>query len=229
MDITIIMPVYCEGENIKIALDRIKSELKFPYIVKIIYDFDEDNTLDALKGYDLGENIKLVKNGYGKGVLNAIKFGLETTDTKYAVVTMADLCDPPYVINDMYEMAEKNNSDIVCASRYMKGGKQIGGPFIKGLMSKVAGLTLHYFAKVPVHDATNSFKLYKKDFLRKQNIESSGGFELGIELVVKAHLSKARINEVPTSWYDRKKGESRFKLIKWLPRYLKWYIRAFTN
>jgi len=108
--------------------------------------------------------------------------------TKYVVVTMADFSDPPAVINSMFIIAEEQNSDIVCASRYMKGGKQIGGPVIKGFMSRMAGLTLHIFADIPTHDATNSFKLYRTSFLRQLTIESKGGFELGIELVVKAYV-----------------------------------------
>jgi hypothetical protein len=127
----------------------------------------------------------------------------------------------------MIKIAKEQNADIVCASRYMKGGKQIGGPFLKSLMSHIAGLTLHYFAKVPTHDATNSFKLYRASFLKEQKIESTGGFELGIELVVKAHLQGKKICETPTIWTDRVAGKSNFKLKAWLPKYLKWYFMAF--
>lgn len=56
-------------------------------------------------------------------------------------------------------------------------------------MSKFAGLSLHYLAGLPVHDVTNSFKLYRKSFLNEVKIESTGGFELGLELVVKAFKS----------------------------------------
>ena len=58
-------------------------------------------------------------------------------------------------------------------------------------------------------------------------IESDGGFELGIELVVKAREKKFLVIEVPTSWEDRLDGESNFKFKQWLPKYLKWFLRAF--
>ena len=54
-------------------------------------------------------------------------------------------------------------------------------------------------------------------------IESTGGFELGIELTVKAHLLGLRVDEVPTTWRDRTAGTSRFRLWAWLPQYLRWY------
>ena len=89
--------------------------------------------------------------------------------------------------------------------------------------------SLHFLAGVPVHDVTNSFKLYRKSFLAGNVIESTGGFELGLELTVKAFLQGEKIGEVPTSWEDRIAGKSNFKLLKWLPKYLKWYFTAFTG
>ena len=221
--LTIIIPVYNEGENIKTAVENIEKEVKYPYTINLIYDFDEDTTIKPAR--DL--NVNLIKNKYGRGVLNAIKTGLEEVKTEFAIVTMADLSDPPEVMNAMIDSAIKNNADIVCASRYMSGGGQIGGPFIKKLMSKYAGLSLHYLAGLPVHDATNSFKLYRKTFLDNVTIESTGGFELGLELVVKAFKNGNKITEVPTIWHDRTAGKSNFKLIEWLPKYLKWYFKAF--
>ena len=221
--LTIIIPVYNEGENIKTAVENIEKEVKYPYTINLIYDFDEDTTMKPAR--DL--NVNLIKNKYGRGVLNAIKTGLEEVKTEFAIVTMADLSDPPDVMNAMIDSAIKNNADIVCASRYMSGGGQIGGPFIKKLMSKYAGLSLHYLAGLPVHDATNSFKLYRKTFLDNVTIESTGGFELGLELVVKAFKNGNKITEVPTIWHDRTAGKSNFKLIEWLPKYLKWYFKAF--
>lgn len=116
--LTIIIPVYNEGENIKTAVENIEREVKYPYVINVIYDFDEDSTIEPAKKL----KVNLVKNKYGRGVLNAIKTGLEDVQTEFAIVTMADLSDPPQVMNDMINSAVKNNADIVCASRYMSGG-----------------------------------------------------------------------------------------------------------
>lgn len=230
-EISIVIPVYNEGENISIAIDKIEKEVTYPHLINIVYDFDDDTTIPVVNKIqpNYQTKINLVRNKYGRGVLNAIKTGLETAESKFVIVTMADLSDPPSVINEMYKKAEEENADIVCGSRYMKGGKQIGGPFVKSLMSKCAGLSLYYLAQIPTHDATNSFKLYRKTFLNNMQIESTGGFELGIELVVKAFINGYKICEVPTLWTDRVAGKSNFKLLEWLPSYLKWYFFAFKN
>ena len=230
-NLTIIIPVYNEGENIAQAIAGVENEDRHEHIINVVYDFDEDTSIPIIENekQKYKTPVVLIKNKYGHGVLNAIKTGLETAETEYVIVTMADLSDPPEVMNQMMEIASENNADIVCGSRYMKGGKQTGGPFIKGLMARFAGLSLHYLAKLPTHDATNSFKLYRTSFLKKQKIESTGGFELGMELVVKAYLQGYKIMETPTIWTDRQEGKSNFKIIEWLPSYLKWYFIAFKK
>ena len=230
MLLSIVIPVFNEGGNIRTCLSAIESCVECEHEILIVYDFDGDNTLPAV--HELMPSmpcLRLVRNKYGRGVLNAIKTGLESAESVYVVVTMADLSDPPEVINAMIDAAERENADVVCASRYMKGGRQIGGPLVKGLMSRTAGLTLCWFAGVPTHDSTNSFKLYRKSYLESVTVESTGGFELGLELTVKAYRQGRKICEVPTSWTDRTAGESHFKIMKWLPSYLKWYFHAFKT
>jgi len=131
-------------------------------------------------------------------------------------------------VNRMVELA-RGGADVVAASRYMRGGRQVGGPPLKRLMSRTAGLSLHWFAGVPIHDPTNNFKLYSRRFLDSVTIESSAGFELALELSVKATLARLRLAEVPTTWRDRTAGQSNFKLRKWLPHYLHWYFAAFRG
>ena len=133
---------------------------------------------------------------------------------------MADGSDEPAIVDSMVALA-REGADVVAASRYMRGGHQIGGPPLKRLMSRTAGLTLHWFAGVPTHDPTNNFKLYARRFLDAVTIESTAGFELALELTVKATLDGRTVAEVPTTWRDRTAGQSNFKLRKWLPHYLR--------
>jgi hypothetical protein len=109
----------------------------------------------------------------------------------------------------------------------MPGGRLLDAPPLKGAMSRIAGLTLHWFRGIPTHDATNAFKLYDSKVLKSMTIESTAGFELSLEITVKAFLAGCRIVELPTTWRGRTQGESRFKIWAWLPQYLKWYFYAF--
>jgi hypothetical protein len=191
-----------------------------------VHDFDEDTTVPVVKRLqaDMPE-LRLLRNTLGRGVLNAMKSGLRAARAQYVVITMGDGSDDANDIDAMYGLAT-GGADVVAGSRYMSGGRQLGGPLLKRTMSRAAGLSLHWLGGVPVHDATSNFRLYSKRLLNQVTIESTGGFELGIELTVKAHLLGMRVAEVPTTWRDRTAGTSRFRLWQWLPRYLKWYWRG---
>jgi hypothetical protein len=94
------------------------------------------------------------------------------------------------------------------------------------LISRSAGLSLRALTRVGTHDATHSFKAYSKPFLDEVGIESDAGFEIGIEMVAKAHRRGLRVVEVPTTWRDRTQGQSNFRVWQWIPRYLHWYLVA---
>jgi hypothetical protein len=139
---------------------------------------------------------------------------------------MADLSDDLGRVDSMLALYQQGYQ-LVAGSRYMKGGKMEGGPIVKKFLSRMAGLSLHWFRGIPTHDATNAFKMYDSGMLKTFTIESQHGFELNLELTVKTFLGGYRIGEVPSTWRDRTEGISRFQLWKWLPSYLKWYFYAF--
>ena len=194
-----------------------------PLEVLVVHDFDEDTTVPVVKRLQAEmPELRLHRNTLGRGVLNAIKSGLSVSAAPIVLVTMGDGSDDPKDIEPMFELA-RGGADVVAGSRYMKGGRQLGGPLLKRSMSRVAGLSLHWVGGLPVHDATSNFRMYSRRLLDRVTIESDGGFELGIELTVKAYRLGMRVAEVPTTWRDRTAGESRFQLWRWLPRYLRWY------
>jgi glycosyltransferase involved in cell wall biosynthesis len=227
LSLAIVIPVYNEGNNITPTLNSIFKHIKSEKHIYIVYDFEEDTTLSALKG-NTYQNLTLMRNKYGRGVLNAIKTGLEDTKEDAVLVTMADGSDEYQDIDSMYQKINEGYG-IVVGSRYMKGGQQLGGPFLKSLMSRVAGVSAFYLTGIPTHDISNSFRMYSRKVLNAVKIESTGGFELGMEITVKAFIAGFKIAEVPTTWHDRCTGRSNFKLWKWLPSYLRWYFYLLRN
>ena len=222
----IITPVYNEGKNFPALYRAIEKKIKTPHKVVVVYDFDQDTTVPVVKKYQVKDrSLILHKNNRGRGALNAILSGFDFVDHGPVLVTMADLSDDLSVVDAMYK-AYLNGADIVCGSRYMKGGRQVGGPLLKRTLSHIAGVSLYWVRHFPTHDVTNNFKLYDKEFLDSITIESTGGFEIAMEITVKAFRKKKTIVEIPATWWDRTAGESNFKLWKWLPLYLKWYLTA---
>jgi len=227
--LSVVMPVFKEGDAVEPVLRSLTSAVTTPHEILVVYDFDEDPTVPVIErlGAEL-PSVRGLRNDLGPGVLNAMKAGIAASSGPYVLVSMADGSDEPHVVDPMVGLA-RDGADVVSASRYMRGGHQVGGPFFKRLMSRTAGLTLHWFAGVPTHDPTNNFKLYSRRFLDTVTIESTAGFELALELTVKATLAGRRVAEVPTTWRDRTSGQSNFRLRKWLPHYLRWYVVALRG
>ena len=220
--LSIVIPVFNEAENILAVLKDLR-DVQTPHEVLIVYDFEEDTTLAAVRSGALEEdNVRLVRNDLGAGVLNAMRTGMRAAAAPLIVVMMADRADDARDIDRMAARASRG-ADLVAASRYIRGGRQIGGPPVKRFLSRAAGLSLRWVGRLPIHDPTNNFKLYRRTFLESVNIESTAGFELALELSVKAALNGFALDEVPTTWRDRSAGTSRFQLRRWLPHYLRWY------
>ncbi|MDA8433521.1 MAG: glycosyltransferase [Nitrospiraceae bacterium] len=229
--LTLVIPVYNEADNIRGVFDAIRDRIGgLSLRVLVVYDFDGDTTVPVVERI-MGEypfEAVLVKNTFGRGAVNAIKTGFASAVSEAVLVVMADLSDDLSAANRMYEMI-RGGCDVVCGSRYMKGGGQVGGPVVKKTISRIAGLSLRFLTGIPTHDVTNSFKMYRRQLLERLQLESDGGFEIGMEITVKAFVSGSRVCEVPTVWRDREGGVSRFRLFRWMPKYLKWYFYALRR
>jgi len=228
-ELSIVLPVYNEGEAVEPVLRALSAGVRTPHELVVVYDFDGDTTVPVVARLATEiPGLRGLRNDLGRGVLNAMKAGIAGTSAPYVLISMADGSDEPQVVDPMVAHA-RDGADVVSASRYMHGGRQVGGPLLKRLMSRTAGLTLHWFAGIGTHDPTNNFKLYSRRFLDSVTIESKAGFELALELTVKATLAGRRVDEVPTTWRDRTAGLSNFKLRQWLPHYLRWYMRGLRG
>jgi dolichol-phosphate mannosyltransferase len=226
--VTVVIPAYNEGRDIVPVLDRLVEAVLLPCEVLVVVDRPDDTTVPVIEAYQaVGHpEVRVLLNEFGPGPAQAIRYGIHRASAPVVVVTMADGCDDPRQIDELTRLVERGVV-VAAASRYMPGGQQVGGPMIKGMLSRNAGRTLHWFARVGTRDPTNSFKAYDRAFVERVGIESRDGFEIGLELTAKARRMRLPVAEIPTIWLDRQAGVSNFKLAKWLPSYLRWYRFAY--
>jgi glycosyltransferase involved in cell wall biosynthesis len=225
--VSVVVPAYNEGNDIIPVLDRIFESVRLQCEVLVVVDSPDDSTVPVVTGYaDKEPRLHCIVNTYGPGPANAIRYGMAAAAAPVAVVTMSDGCDDPRQIDELARLVDRGVA-VAAASRYMPGGQQVGGPLLKGALSKAAGRSLALFARIGTRDATNSFKAYSTDFVRRVGIDSRSGFEIGIELTAKARRMRLPVAEIPTIWLDRQAGVSNFKIAQWIPGYLRWYRFAF--
>jgi len=220
-DIDILIPVFNENEIIVKTIKNIQSVLKYNYKIFICYDYDEDPTLKIIKEtFPNSLNILFIKN-FSQGFNNALISGFKSSKAEAIIIFMADDHINHNSINLCYEKFQEG-FQVVCPSRFIKGGQMIGNPFLKGALTKITSFFLFNFTSFPIKDPTNSFRLFEKKLINEVTIESNKGFTLSLELTAKAHRLGYKIIEIPTIWIEREKGKSRFKLISFIVPYTKW-------
>jgi dolichol-phosphate mannosyltransferase len=226
----IVIPVYNEGANILSTLGALAREVRTTARVLICYDFEEDNTLPAvrnnLEAY-AGLDVSFVRNP-SRGAHAAVIAGFAASTTPTVVVYPADDDFNAAIIDDMVALVS-DGCDVVCASRFLPGGTMQGCPWLKAVLVRTAAFTLHHFAALPTRDPTSGFRMFSRRVIEQIKIESDQGFCYSIELLVKAHRLGWHIGEVPASWFERRHGASRFRVLKWLPAYLRWFRYAFAT
>lgn len=221
--LSIIIPVFNERRTFSRLMIEIEEHVTIPHEIIVVYDFDYDDSLSiARKLHSKLPSVVLVKNTKGVGIINAVLTGFENSHGSIVVIMAADFADDPKTIPLMHEKIKKGY-DIVCATRYADGGKRLNQMSFKVLLSHAVGLSTPWILGIPITDLTNGFKMYRRSVLEKIKIESNGGWEFAMEIIIKAQHKGCKITDVPTISKKRKYGQSKFKLFKWLPKYIYWY------
>src|SRR5882724_6788791 len=137
--VSVIMPACREGAAITTVLDRLFESIRLSCEVLVVVDSAADPTLAVVEEYAGREpRLGALVNTYGGGPANAIRYGMDAARAGVIVVTMADGCDDARQIDELARLVERGVA-VAAASRYTAGGQQVGGPLVKGLLSRSAG------------------------------------------------------------------------------------------
>lgn len=211
MLISIVIPARNEEENIGHTIIELENRLKnLPHETLVVNDHSQDATADKVLEISTGHpSVKLVNNTAKPGFASALWTGFRATSGEAVVVVMADASDDPQTIP---KMAAKftEGYDLVCGSRYLSGGGKKGGPKAQGFFSFWVNKYLRIFLNFPTSDASNAFKLYRREFLLTTKPEENG-FALSMELAIRFWQRGCKIIDVPTVWKGRAVGKSKFK------------------
>ncbi len=227
--LSVVIPVYNEDKNIEQTLKNLADNIKVSHEVIVVYDFEKDTTLPVVQRLkEQYKNLYLVKNNVAPGPSGALRTGFSVAKAPYVLVTMADLCDDLTQISTLLSLAHEK-ADVICPSRYCKGGNQELKESPKKWAPRFAGFLIRFLSGIPTYDPTNSFKLYNAEILKRVELKSTVSFSVTLEIVAKAHCLGYRIAEIPTVWKDRQSGKSNFRFFRSLYTYLPWFGVAMLH
>ena len=233
--IYLLLPAYNEekalGKLIESVIDLKKSS-GLSISILAVDDGSIDNTYKTLSFYKKDIPLEIISHDKNKGLGEALKSGITTLLPKLnnddIVVTMdADNTHDSFLIPAMIDKIAEGY-DVIIASRFKQGGKEIGVPYLRRFFSKGARFIFTFLFPISnVTDYTSGYRAFKAPVLKKalekyqNNLIEEKGFVCMVELLLKLRRIGAKMTEVPlTLRYDLKEGKSKMKIVKTVLRYL---------
>ena len=229
-DLTILIPVRDEEENVKIISNKIESEISNPnYELLFVNDYSQDNTLSVIEELQLKNNKIRYVNNQKKGLGGAITLGIDSSKGKYLCIMMSDSSDTVQDLNRYYETITSDDLDAVFGSRFIKGGKTIDYPIIKLILNRIGNLLAKFLMWSDLNDFTNGFKIYKKTSLTGLYPLISESFNIFFELPLKTISRGYKYKIIPISYYNRTVGEAKFRINELGSKYLFTLLYCFLE
>lgn len=229
----ILLAAYNESADIGHLLDRFLAlNFKFPFQIIIVDDGSTDNTVPIVNSYAGQLPIKLIHHDVNRGLTLALRTGLEYASgiigpDDFLVTMDADNSHDP---EDIYKILEKSNGpyDIINGSRFYPGGKMIGVPFHRRLLSNCCRIVLtKIFPIKGISDYTNLYRGYRGHLIKaalkhfEKNLFETEGFLGTSEILIKLSYFKPKATEFPLQLhYDKKIGSSKMKIFKTIRGYV---------
>ena len=164
-------------------------------------------------------------NGFG----HAIRYGLERYAGDRVCIMMADLSDDPEDLLRFHAAMDANKVDCVFGSRAMHNALVTGYPRGKWFMNRTANLFLSVVFQIRYNDVTNPFKLYRRHVMDGLFPLDATGFELEVELPLKAIVRGASYKILSSNWYGREAGESKMRLLPLIAPYMRVVIACLRE
>jgi glycosyltransferase involved in cell wall biosynthesis len=225
LKVSVIVPTFNEGPNVRKVLRDIVANLK--YIDKweiLVVDDSSDLTHDILKELASVEpRIRVIHRDKERGFGSAIRVGLSNSRGEIIIVIMGDGSDDPAFISQFIEKMQEGY-DIVIGSRFGVGSKITGYPVTKYLANRAFNIIAKTMFSLKTNDLSNAFKAYRRRVVETITTESDG-FEISPELTLKAIKSGYKYCDIPVTWDNRKFGEAKFRVTASAIPYFKLVLR----
>ena len=211
--LSIIVPTYCESENLAELVARIDAATQSANIsteIIIVDDNSPDATTMICKELCKQYPLRLIVRTEERGLSSAVIRGMQEATGTILLCMDADLSHPPEKIPEMYQALQQPENDFVIGSRYVPGGTTAGDwGFFRWLNSVGATLLARPFttAKDPM---AGFFAIHRETFQQSITKLNPVGYKIGLELIVKCQCSN--VAEIPIHFADRQHGESKLSL-----------------
>ncbi|MFH1753513.1 MAG: glycosyltransferase family 2 protein [Candidatus Omnitrophota bacterium] len=207
MKLSVVMPVYNEKYTILKVIDRVLKEDSV-YEIIAVDDGSTDGTKDLLLGGGLDRRVKVLTHDKNMGKGAALRTGFAAASGDVTLVQDADCEYDPAEYNNLLGPILKGEADAVYGSRLSGGRPQRAYMFWHKLGNNAITLFANVLYNTTLSDIETGYKLIKTPLLKEIAIKSNG-FGIEPEITAKLLKKRARVYEVPISYYGRTYAEGK--------------------
>lgn len=213
----VVIPTYNERENVEAMAAAVLDNLPPEGELLFLDDNSPDGTgvvIDALCAREPRIHVmhRKCKEGLGRAYVAGFAEALRLGAT-YVIEMDCDFSHDPADLKRMLSaMSEENAPDVIIGSRYVKGGKCVGWPFKRWLVSRFGGLFIRMVLGVPVKDPTGGFKCFRRKALELMgdfSVIKSFGYSFQMEMNYRMACSGLKLKEMPITFSERRAGVSK--------------------
>ncbi len=220
-DLSIVIPALNEAENLALLLPQVRDRLDalgIQYEVLVVDELANDATRQVV-----AQNGARLLTPDSRGYGGALRAGFEQAEGKYIITMDADLSHPPDILCDLW--AERENAEVVIASRYVKGG-QAHMPVSRLVLSLILNLLFSRGVGLTTRDMSSGYRLYAAPVI-KRCAATNRNFDVLQELLVLILVEGHRVKEIPFQYRPRRHGSSHARVIKFGMAYLRTFGRLW--
>jgi dolichol-phosphate mannosyltransferase len=211
----VVIPTYNEADNVELIVDRVRASVP-AFDVLIVDDGSPDGTgqiADGLSAVDDHVHVmhRTAKAGLGAAYLAGFAWALGQSSPGYDYVVEMD-ADGSHLPEQLPRLLEAaRDADLVLGSRWVAGGRIVNWPRSRLLLSRGGNLYTRLAMGLPLRDATGGYRVFRSDTLRGIDLDDvvSQGYCFQVDLARRALDAGFRVVEVPITFVERERGESK--------------------
>jgi dolichol-phosphate mannosyltransferase len=210
--VLVVVPTYNEADNVRQITERLRAAVPEAHLL-VADDNSPDGTgaiADELAAADPHVHVLHRPGKEGLGAAYVAGFGW-AIERGYDVVVEMD-ADGSHAPEELPRLLNAlRDADLVLGSRWVPGGKVVNWPKRREVLSKGGTVYTRLSIGLPLHDATGGYRAYRREVLEKIDLDgiASQGYCFQIDLARRTWQAGFRIVEVPITFVERERGESK--------------------
>lgn len=210
--VSIIIPVFNEKNTIKLLLEKVQNA-NFSGLEKeiiMVDDYSTDGTTEILKELSKQYKVFFHERNQGKGA--AIRTAIKEATGDFVVIQDADLEYLPDDYDKLLPFLINDEADVVYGSRFKNQENSKNFILKNKIANKFLTLLTNILYGAEITDMETCYKAFKRELIQSITIKSNR-FDFEPEITAKIMKRKARLKEVPISYFGR--GHDEGKKINW--------------